>query len=566
MMNIPKIDVQLVSDKVNRFINENFIDRLVVYFAGHGIVRSLSDQFWLFTDAANDIREGIDVEAFKQGLLKCNIGTHNAEVDGQLCLIGDACRNVSQDVIDFHGDPIVTRAGQPNDVQLDQFLSTGLGQFSLQVDASGEQSAYCLFSEVLLTGLSGDVVETIEAEHHQFKPAITNHRLANYLEDEVEKLAAECGENMKPDIVTGIRPPYNVYRRVVLPLPSVMSTQVFPLSPAIQVTIDNARNDDVDRKVSSNLEYLGGTFGSVERTVTQLYDHTQISSRNYFLTVCDFPVTAVAASREALVEVVKYGPSHNLIFSTDLDGAPILVQMGEQWTLVPHYPGVVAVISGNSPGDIWQHKRGSDDVDTSLSDFSSTTPLRAAQAQEFADKIRRGKHQFPHQSVTAGYLYKFSNDYDNIARTAHYMARNLYSGPDYRHSGERIVPFDLALLCATKLEWRKDERGLVVAAADLPAVEESPFNDGTGQRPPYTRVAFEARQSVRLWGLAPIFHRGWRFMQTEQYLEIPETIRQIGANTRGRSATSLMDKGVEMFLDVFNYRIFIAEEIYESNS
>jgi hypothetical protein len=75
-----KIDVKLVRDEVGKFIDNNFMDRLVVYFAGHGIVRSAGEQFWLLTNAANDLREGINVEAFRRGLLKCNIGTHNNRI------------------------------------------------------------------------------------------------------------------------------------------------------------------------------------------------------------------------------------------------------------------------------------------------------------------------------------------------------------------------------------------------------------------------------------------------------------------------------------------------------
>jgi hypothetical protein len=42
-----KIDVQLVREKVREFVENNFIDRLVVYFAGHGLVRSAGEQFCL---------------------------------------------------------------------------------------------------------------------------------------------------------------------------------------------------------------------------------------------------------------------------------------------------------------------------------------------------------------------------------------------------------------------------------------------------------------------------------------------------------------------------------------
>lgn len=229
----------------------------------------------------------------------------------------------------------------------------------------------------------------------------------------------------------------------------------------------------------------------------------------------------------------------------------ILIHQDEQWILIPNYPNVVTVVSRNLPGDILFFKTGryseqNELWDTYLSDFSNlvgSVPLRAADAQKFADKIRVGKEKYPHQAVTAGYLYEFSNDYDNIARTAHYMARNTY-----------LVPFDLALLCADKIWWSR-ENSRLVAFADLPAVQPSQTTDNDEYRPYYTRSEFEERKNVRLWGIAPIFRQGWSFMQTELYLDIPDEIMLIGENMSGRSAASLTEKGLEMFLKAFDYRV-----------
>jgi hypothetical protein len=116
------------------------------------------------------------------------------------------------------------------------------------------------------------------------------------------------------------------------------------------------------------------------------------------------------------------------------------------------------------------------------------------------------------------------------------------------------VPFDLALLCADKIWWRK-ESGRFVAFADLPAVEPSQTSDNEKDRPYYARIGFKERKNVQLLGIAPIFSQGWSFMQTELYLDIPEEIRSIGENMSGRSAASLTDKGLRMFLEAFDYRV-----------
>jgi hypothetical protein len=551
-----KIDVQLVREKVKEFINNNFIDRLVVYFAGHGIVRSAGDQFWLLTDAANDEREGINVEAFRRGLLKCNIG--NADFAGQLCIIGDACRNTGRDAIEFCGDPILTSTANMNRrIQLDRFLSTGLGDYSFQINQFRGQSAYCLFSEVMLSALHGEVKEAIDTEDHRFKPVVTNHKLAEYLEKEVRSRAAEIGEDMEPDLLTGIRPPHNFYKRLKEPIPDVIaSSQYQRLAAASRMATHNFRSN----------EQLTAVQKSRKRTLLELKDRVmekylrssrlEVSSRlnpdnPHFLAISDFQPNFIAVPRTASVEPVQQEEIFYKIEAINCYNSPILIHQDEQWTLIPNYPNVVTVVSRDLPGDILFLKAGrsirQDKLwDTHLSDFSNlvgSVPLRAADAQKFADNIRIGKEEYPHQAVTAGYLYEFSNDYDNISRTAHYMARNTGA-----------VPFDLALLCADKIWWSK-ENGRLVAFADLPVVEPSQASEQEDNRPYYTSREFEELKNVQLCGIAPIFRQGWSFMQTELYLDIPDEIRLIGENMNGRSAASLTEKGLALFLKAFDYRV-----------
>lgn len=552
-----KIDVQLVREKVTEFVNNNFIDRLVVYFAGHGIVRSAGDQFWLLTNAANDQREGINVEAFRRGLLKCNIG--NADFAGQLCIIGDACRNTGRDAIEFYGDPILTSTANMNRrIQLDRFLSTGLGDYSFQINQIGSQSAYCLFSEVTLSALRGEVKEAIDTEDHRFKPVVTNHKLAEYLEKEVRSRAAAIGEDMEPDLLTGIHPPYNFYKRLKEPIPDVIASSQDPqLAEAIRMAIHDSRPKSSNEQLTEVQEARKQTLLGLKDRITREYIRSSRVRVNRwlnpdapdFLTISDFRPNFIAIPRSAEVEVVNRERTLYQIEAINCYDHPILIHQDEQWIIIPNYPNVDTVVSRNLPGDIL-FLRENGIWDTYLSDFSNlvgSVPLRAADAQKFADRIRVGKEEYPHQAVTAGYLYEFSNDYDNIARTAHYMAV-------YGFSRVRVVPFDLALLCADKIWWRK-ENGRFVAYANLPAIERSQPCEQEDNRPYYTRREFEARKNVRLWGIAPIFSQGWNFMQTELYLDIPDEIRLIGENMSGRSAASLTDKGLRMFLEAFDYRV-----------
>ncbi len=272
-----------------------------------------------------------------------------------------------------------------------------------------------------------------------------------------------------------------------------------------------------------------------------------------FSTISDFKPKSVAIPKSGAVEVFQAKTFYE-IEAINFYNYPILIPQGKHWIIVHNYPNVAAIISHNLPGDIFflkirmdlsSNRQEYELWDTYLSDFSNfvgSVPLRAADAQKIADGIGMGEEKYPHQAVMAGYLYEFSNDYDNIARIAHYMADS------------EVLPFDLALLCAERISWG-EENSRFVAFADLPAVEPLPTTDNKKYRPYYARRKFEERKNVRLWGIVPIFSQGWNFMQTELYLEIPEHIRRIGENITGRSATSLTQKGLEMFLEAFDYQV-----------
>lgn len=564
----PKITADLLEEQVNDFLNNNFIDRLVVYFAGHGIVRSIGSQFWLLTDASSRTTEGIDVEGLRRGLLKCNIGGNSEVLErGQLCMIGDACRNPGRDAMEFHGHPIVTRGGRSSRLQLDRFLSTGLGDFSFQIDASDNQPAFCLFTEILVRAISGTEQQAIQRDNHPLNPVITNHSLGDFLEDEVKQRAADLGD-MEPDIVTGIRPPHNYYKVLDEPaLPAV--------DPGLPLAVPAARGMGTDGDGASAPAYpdLDSISESIETAVRQssgqrvLYNSAGNESQKAmrgtsFCVVCDYRPELVAVPRTSLVDVTTAddGPLYTIRVSAS-KGSPVLVFNGESWTIAPHYPNVSAVSLKALHDDVLIFKNMLSSWDTFLSDYSVSSfdlpsdrrSLKASEANQYADKIRLGKHRFPHYSVTAGYLYEFSNDLDNILRTTHYMAKN-----DCRPLCEKVVPFDLALLCADAIRWGV-HKGVVRAYADLPAVAKGTADEYQSnrnvRRPKYTGTAFEARSNVPLWGIVPVVREGWTFMQTADYLGIPTEIRQLGEHVGGRSAASFDRVSVENFTEFFNYQI-----------
>lgn len=574
-----RIDVALVRKEVNDFISNNYIERLIVYFAGHGIARSGSSEFWLLTDAANNITEGINIQQFQDGLLTCNFGSET--VPGQVCLIGDACRNAGRDAIRFDGDPIITSNARINNkIKLDRFFATSLGSYAFQINDGSDENSYCLFSELLIRGLNGEIPDAIDTTNHPFKPAVINERLADYLDSEVTIQAAEIGQEMTPDTVTGIRSPYNFYKIIErsesdstrnpvpppaaqvplptaaqAPLPPRPHSQTLKTPITFKRRIDNSNIQDPSEQLTerekSQKETLLQWMQLAENTGNGLHKLIAYGYQsNRYCTFSDFRPKKLAIPNNTQIQLVEVGELYQIEVVSDRD-LPILISQGDEWLITPNFPNVANIISRNLPGDILlfnyrANGRNEQRLDTYLSDFSNLIDdnplLRAADVLEIADSIRVGKEEFPHQAVMAGYLYQLAGDYDNIARTAHYMA---VSG---------ILPFELAVLCADKVWW-SEENGRTVAYADLPAVEADRATERDRNRPSYTKRSFEECKNVRLWGIVPVFSRGWNFMQTAGYLDIREDILQIAKSLGGRSAASLTKQGQEKFLEVFDYQI-----------
>src|SRR5690606_7556415 len=75
------------------------LQRLVVFFAGHGSTHSIFDQFWLLNNWNTDLSEAIKVLTFQRVLERYG--------PKQVSMIGDACQEVSPHFIDLVGSAVL---------------------------------------------------------------------------------------------------------------------------------------------------------------------------------------------------------------------------------------------------------------------------------------------------------------------------------------------------------------------------------------------------------------------------------------------------------------------------
>ncbi len=542
------VTVARIKDEISTLLKTEIIDRLVVYFAGHGLVRSAADQFWLLTNAAEDRSEGIALSAFINGLKHYGIGALNSNLPkGQLCIIADACRNTHFNAINFSGDPILTGGGIAKELEIDFLMATTLGHFAFQQNAIDGGKPYCLFSDTLCDALEGTVSEVIEKNYHPFSPIISNHLLARYLDDEVPKRANQFNEDMQPDTATGLRMNHNYY--------DILSQEEIPFEyaakPNQHVKVGHGRRlppDEAKLKFQPDRAQTS-SFQTLLDRADYLLDRMSSTERFMSSVVCEgneeiaFPPNI---NREEFLRdgrVWLYRPF--LAFEGHL---PLFVRQEAGWTLVPILPFTRTVLQEDAPGDILLKQNSFSKVgnwDTSLSSMvanSHLKPSRLADAIRIADEIRSLKEMRPNNANIAGYLYDMAGDRDNAIRTAHYMHKVDY------------VSLDLALIAAATLNWEEANNGTWQIRATLAAVESDQTK--SKNRPAYANSSFERKENVILGSVLPIFRQGWQMMEWAHHnSNMPAILRELAPQTQGYSAVVLPDEAMQKLAEAFHYRI-----------
>ncbi|MDD9731136.1 caspase family protein [Mameliella sp. AT18] len=544
------VTVDRLRHEINALLTTTIIDRLVVYFAGHGLVRSATDQFWLLTNADLDRREGVDMMPFIDGLKRYSIGASSPHLKkGQLCIIADACRDTSRDAISFTGDPILTSAAKPSPMDTDMFLATTLGDFAYQPAAVAGGVASCLFSDVLCEALEGGVPSVIDASH-AFGTVIDNQKLATYLDDEVPKRAMKYNEKMTPDTISGLRRDFNFYDLIPSASRAKEGGDVgdAPVAPNSTEKLLHPANT---RRVVRDNSFLdlepaarrSNDFGHVIDRSADLMNKLNVGPSYTGAIVSEFD-QRVALPETAAQYLTVEGYRWKFLPENVYLAPQLFVRQRDFWTLAPAYPYSVTVLQPWSPGDVLFNtldEMRQTDWDSSLSSSVATSwqeHRRMKDAIRAADRLRFGKERQPLHADQAGYIYHMVGDIDNIVRTAHYMARVGF------------LTSDLAYLAATDLRWSHGEDGWEIHA-DLPAVE----SDDDPLRPDFANSAMEAWHDVPVKTLFPVFRQGWRRMAELPFDTMPDVLRELAHMTEGYAAVVLPDSAMPIVQEYSSYVI-----------
>jgi hypothetical protein len=192
-----------------RAIKGGTYSQLIVYFAGHGILKSWDTEIWLLSDAATDPNEAVNLAG--------SVSLARQSGIQHVVFISDACRSIASDtrLAQITGSvlfPILPVT--PQRPEIDTFYATLPGDPSYEVPAGQSAANYRgVFTTCLLRGLGGpdrSVCEMIDVQNQQLC-VVSSRTLKPWLEREVpESLqAVSIALNQVPELrVESQRPKY----------------------------------------------------------------------------------------------------------------------------------------------------------------------------------------------------------------------------------------------------------------------------------------------------------------------------------------------------------------------
>lgn len=479
-------------------------DRLLIYYAGHGIIRELEEGLWLLSDWDAGLR-AVAVEVLKRRLYQFGIK--------QIGIFADACRSLPNDVLaaDLTADGVLGKgplaANQPD---VDKFIAAQDGDQTFTVPGANPEDDRCLFSGVLLEGLWG-------TQPNAFSPTrtdkVTSGSLGRYLKTEVPKLAARYGLKVTPTIIPTFAEGEDVYfaQRPGLVVPQFPDWPP-PSPPDTSVpSVGGVRRAAPNQTLLSDLTAGDSNAAFPAEETPSLADQLKDQKRpNHYETGCGFAIDGQK------VAAIWTGPG---VFA-EVQGAPNWWRVGEHpdqrlrqpapvliefthgqfaaMTALPDFIGSLLVNPLGVSAVIYRGIYSSPGSAAMAEDVLSRLEqgdLRAADAVDLAVNLRQEKHADPVMGVVSAYLYDSIGDIDNIRRMAYYYVRH-----------GQPIPYDIALL--GQLPGKREGNLL---HADVPAVKARKPKTDQERNFGWTHNETPEVQGV-VAGCWPWLRQGWTYL------------------------------------------------------
>lgn len=506
------------------------IERLALYFAGHGLMQETGEGLWLVSDWSSDGR------CIHVGLLKRRLFTYHV---GQVAVFSDACRllptnyktaELSQDSLIGWG-PRLKGPGDPT-IPVDTFAAAQDYAAAFAVPGSTPEEDRCIFTGVLMPGLWGVKPSAFSKVQ---KDRVVSRSLGLYLENEVAEVAKKYMLALRPTIAPLFPELQDVYYltgtgRVAPPVfPDwPPADKVLPQGPAPNKSTAGdagspaaapAGTTDIMVDIgTAGTSGLGAGSGAGFRAPQKMRQAPKsLKSKLQDPLLADFAVRCGFAISGDQVRRI-WAPSHVHVEACDQPGrfklhsgkggtleepAPLLLELGDGDTIaaVTALPNFVASLVCDRRGlsalvyrnfHMWQ---GTvlPSVDALMR--MERGGLRWIDSIDLAVKLRQGKHADPMLGVISAYLYDSIGDVDSTRRMA--SAYVYHSQP---------IPYDIALLAQLQGTMKNG-----VYWVDVPAVGARPPRTDQEKKYSWAYEATPARQGP-VGGVWPWMSQGWLFL------------------------------------------------------
>ncbi|MFL5296328.1 MAG: hypothetical protein ACJ798_08100 [Phenylobacterium sp.] len=528
------------------------IHRIIVYFAGHGLIRELEEGLWLLSDWRAELR-AVAVEVLKRRLTMYG--------PRQLCIISDACRSLPSDIeqADLVPDAVLGAGPRPVDgtVAIDKFVAAQDGAEAFMIPGADPDDDRCLFSGVLVEGLWG-LSGIQEKPFSKLQPdRITSRSLGAYLQVEVPARAKDYDLTLTPTISPTFPEGDDYYFSKTPPI----TPPVFPPWPpkgklGRMGTAPLPKPAAKNRRTRRSGFPMGGSSLGFQSRLTdsnlgiglEILDEGGDDFADYAFGGSgggddEPPVSAEplpSPMRPALSEQLRSGslPSGSDVSSglsvIGHDAPRLWLQQGPladaigpgSWSIKDQgsytlaepaaalvefsdgrFAATVALrdffgslvrdeygVTGLVYRDLHMPRKSDAPVEEAL-DALESGALRGEAATDLAVKLREWKHADPVLGVISAYLYDAIGDVDSIRRMASFYARY----------GEAI-PYDLALLGG--LSGTRTGQAFTVQVPEVMAREPRTQEES---KKSWTHCAMPACVGV-VGGLWPWMRQGWIFL------------------------------------------------------
>ncbi|HVT30123.1 MAG TPA: hypothetical protein VHE81_19070 [Lacipirellulaceae bacterium] len=488
------------------------VHRLILYFAGHGVIREAEEGLWLLSDWFNELR-AVAVEVLKRRLYAYNVN--------QIAIFADACRSLPAniDVADLVADSVLGRGPvrPPFPPPIDKFIAAQDGAKTYMVPGATPEEDRCIFSGILLEGLWGAHPEAMS----KILPGkVTSRSLGAYLQAEVPEIAKRYHCTLAPSIFPNFPEGDDYYYGDgATPTPPVFPEWPPPPAepPVAQSPLKapsslggGTRLGFIPPTIPANSEVSASDTGPNQQMLAQLRNQ---SRPDHFETGAGFavqglPVRGVWTTSDVFAERDS-GDAHgqwwriseHFVGGELRQPTPVLVEFADgNFAATVMMPKFIATILYGRSGlsaliyrEIGTQRDVAAVTEEAIAEMESGV-LRANRATDLAVELRQGKHSDPVRGVLSAYLYDSIGDIDNIQRMAFYYIQEY-----------QPIPYDIAMLAHIEGKWVDDCLWVhvpAVAKRDPRTAEEAKF--------PWTYSATQAADGI-VGGLWPWMKQGWAF-------------------------------------------------------